>query len=66
MNNEKGQQDSTPPMLTMEQQFQIQKLRMAVKEWDNKKLQELLIDITIQLYIKDNLYKELIKKKWGL
>lgn len=49
--------------LSLEQQFQLQAIRNDTKHLSKSQLEDMLLEITRQLMIKDNLVKDLIKQK---
>lgn len=47
--------------LTLEQQFQLHRIKTQVSELSQKQAQNYVVEITRQMMIKDNLLKHLIK-----
>ncbi len=48
--------------LSLEQQFKLQILKDQVKSLTQEQAQEYLIEVFTQMMVKDNLFKELLKK----
>lgn len=49
--------------LSLEQQFQLQAIRNDAKHLSKSQLEDMLLEITRQLMIKDNVVKDLLKSK---
>jgi Phycobilisome degradation protein nblA len=49
--------------LTLEQEFLLAKLKTETEQASSNQLKELLLEITRQLLIKDNIVKQLIKDR---
>ncbi|MCU0517880.1 MAG: NblA/ycf18 family protein [Oscillatoria sp. Prado101] len=51
-----------PTGLTLEQQFKLQILREQVKTLSREQAQEYLLEVLRQNMVKDNLFKQMLKK----
>ncbi len=47
--------------LTLEQQFQLHRIKTQLREWSQEEAQDYVVEITRQMMIKDNLVKHLLK-----
>lgn len=54
--------DPTIFELTLEQELQLARIRLAVSEASRDQLGEMLLQVSTQLAVKDNLIKDLMKK----
>lgn len=52
--------------LTVEQQFAIKAFEVQVKSLSREDAQKQLIELYTKLVVKEIIYKELIKKQWGV
>jgi hypothetical protein len=52
--------------LTVEQQFAIKAFKVQAKSLSREDAQRQLIELYTELIVKENIYKELIKKQWGV
>jgi hypothetical protein len=55
-----------PVELSLEQQFNIQSFKAQAQELNETQAKELLVDLYQQMIHRDNVYKELLKKQWGI
>jgi hypothetical protein len=51
--------------LTTEQEFEMQKMRLAIAKASHEQLSSLFIEAYEMLMKKDNAFKELLAKQWG-
>ncbi len=52
--------------LSLEQQFSIRSFETQVQQMSREQAQEFLLKLYEQMIVKDNLYKDFLKHKWGL
>lgn len=52
--------------LTTEQQFEIAKIRLTIESASADQLRVVLLDMYENMFIKDNIVKELLAKQWGI
>ncbi|MEM1368190.1 MAG: NblA/ycf18 family protein [Cyanobacteria bacterium P01_H01_bin.15] len=57
---------SESPNLSLEQQFNIRSFESQVQQMSREQAQEFLVKLYQQMIVRENLYKEFIKKEWGL
>lgn len=58
--------EKTKVSLSLEQEYELVKFCSVVKKMNKETAQACLIKVLKDMMVKDNLYKELVKKKWGL
>lgn len=54
------------PQLTLEQQFSLLTFENQVKQMSREQAQQFLIDYHKSMVVRDNMYKDLIQKQWGI
>lgn len=52
--------------LSLEQKFNIRAFEAYVKELPEEEAKKRLVDLFEEMLVKDIIYKELIKKEWGI
>lgn len=52
--------------LTVEQQFHLRKIADQTKALSQEQAQELIVELQRHMMMKDNLFKQMIKKDWGI
>ncbi|MGK7927714.1 MAG: NblA/ycf18 family protein [Spirulina sp.] len=55
-----------PNQLSLEQEFNLKKFSDRVQNLSREQAQELLVELSRQMMIKENLYKQLLKPYLGL
>ena len=58
-------EETTPP-LTMEQSFSLRLFENQVKEMNREQAIAQLVKLYEQMLLRENQYKEILKKQWGL
>lgn len=52
--------------LSLEQRFSIHSFAQKIKDTNEETAKELLVKLYVELIIKDNYYKKIIKERWGV
>lgn len=55
-----------PGDLTLEQQVNLRILAVASKEWSREQVQERLIKLYEQMIVREAMYRDFLKREWGL
>ncbi|MGC9506166.1 NblA/ycf18 family protein [Baaleninema sp.] len=55
-----------PIEFSLEQEFNIRKFAGEVKQLSRSEAQERLVELHRQMMLKDNLYRSLIARQWGI
>ena len=55
-----------PTTLTLEQKFALRSFETQVTQMSHEQAQQFAVVLYEQLLVKDALYRELLKKEWGL
>lgn len=55
-----------PTQLTLEQKFALRSFETQVAQMSHDQAQQFAVVLYEQLLVKDALYRELLKKKWGI
>lgn len=64
--SEGGQPMSDPVKLSLEQEFNLNKFASQVKHLSPQQAKELLVELNRQMMVKDNLYRDILKKAWSI
>ena len=55
-----------PTTLTLEQKFALRSFETQVAQMSHSQAQQFAVTLYEQLLVKDALYRELLKKEWGI
>ena len=55
-----------PTQLTLEQKFSLRSFETQVEKMSREQAQEFLVKLYSQMMMRETMYKQFLKKEWGL